>query len=144
MFTVPAKPVTVLLFASRAVTLIVNALPAVCVAIAPPPELSTRKFATAPGVTVTVGIVLVTAPLLIVAVSVLAVPEVVPVKIAVYDPLLLSVTVPNVPLDVPLPKPNATVNPPPLSLLPLTSLAINVTNVVSVDEIVALPTDTTD
>jgi hypothetical protein len=88
--------------------------------------------------------VLVTALLLIVAVIVLAVPDVVPVKIAVYFPFKLSATVPNVPLDVPLPSPNATVNPPPVSLLPLASFAINVTRVVSPEVIDDLPTDTVD
>src|SRR2546427_789868 len=49
---VPVKSVFVLLFASRAVIRRLNAVPAVCVAIAPPPVFSTRKLSSAPGVTV--------------------------------------------------------------------------------------------
>src|ERR1035437_4139952 len=37
--TMPVKPVTVLLFASRAVILMLKAVPAVCGAIPPPPEI---------------------------------------------------------------------------------------------------------
>jgi hypothetical protein len=145
MFTVPVNPVTVLLFASRAVTLIVNAFPAICVAIAPPPEPSTKKFAKTPGFTVTVGNVLVIALPPIVALTVFAVPDVVPVKVAVYDPLLLSVTDPMVPLDVPPPvKENTIANPPPVRRLPFASLAITVRSVVSPEAIDDLPTDTVD
>src|SRR5437016_9145092 len=51
---VPVNPVTVLLFASRAVILMLNAVPAVCVGMAPPPgAASTRKLFSTPGFTVT-------------------------------------------------------------------------------------------
>src|SRR5512146_17186 len=90
---------------------------------------------TDPGVTVTVGSVLVTAPALIVAVIVVAVPAVVPVKTAVYAPVPLSCVAVNVPLDDPDPSPKATVKPPPVNLFPFPSRAINVTRVVSPDEI---------
>src|SRR5207247_3476701 len=49
---VPLNPVTVLLFASRAVILMLTAVPAVCVPMAPPPNASTRKLLSAPGFTV--------------------------------------------------------------------------------------------
>ena len=97
-----------------------------------------------PGVTVTVGEVLVTDPELMVAVIVVAVPELVPVNTAVYLPLRVSETIePNVPLEVPLPNPNATVTAVPRRL-PLASRAINVTNVVSPELIELLPTETVD
>ena len=93
----------------------------------------------------TVGSVLVTEPALIVAVIVLAVPEVVAVKTAVYLPLSVSATVePKVPLDVPLPSPNATVNPPLVTTLLFASLAINVTSVVSPEEMELRLTETVD
>ncbi len=43
MSTVPVKPVWVLLFASWAVIFMLKGVPAVCVAIGPPPAASTRK-----------------------------------------------------------------------------------------------------
>src|SRR5207249_4471032 len=52
MVAVPVNPVTVLLFASRAVILMLTAVPAVCVPMAPPPAFSTRKLFSAPGFTV--------------------------------------------------------------------------------------------
>ena len=52
MSTVPVKPVTVLLLASRAVTRTLKDVAAVCVPIAPPPAPSTRKLLSAPGLTV--------------------------------------------------------------------------------------------
>src|SRR5881397_840850 len=52
MVAVPMKPVTVLLFASRAVILMLNGVPAICVGMAPPPAFSTRKLFSAPGSTV--------------------------------------------------------------------------------------------
>ncbi len=52
MSTVPAKPVTVLLFASRAVIRTLKDVPAVCVAMLPPPIASTRKSARPPAFTV--------------------------------------------------------------------------------------------
>ena len=97
-----------------------------------------------PGVTVTVGSVLVTAPALIVAVMVLAVPEVVDVKTAVYLPLSVSaLTDPNVPLDDPLPKPKATVTEF-VNRFPWPSRASNVTKVVSPELIEVRFTDTVD
>src|SRR5207244_11545798 len=57
MVAVPVNPVTVLLFASRAVILMLNAVPAVCVPMAPPPAASTRKLLSAPGFTVIRGLV---------------------------------------------------------------------------------------
>src|SRR5436309_15977759 len=53
MVAVPVNPVTVLLFASRAVILMLNAVPAVCVPMAPPPDFSTSKLFSTPGFTVT-------------------------------------------------------------------------------------------
>src|SRR5881396_3665139 len=52
MVAVPVNPVTVLLFASRAVILMLNGVPAVCVPMAPPPATSTRKLFSTPGFTV--------------------------------------------------------------------------------------------
>src|SRR5206468_3804899 len=49
---VPVNPVTVLLFASRAVILMLTDAPAICVGMAPPPAASTRKLFSAPGFTV--------------------------------------------------------------------------------------------
>src|SRR5439155_1544422 len=49
---VPVNPETVLLFASRAVILRLNAAPAVCVGMAPPTPASTRKLFSPPGFTV--------------------------------------------------------------------------------------------
>src|SRR6266571_6456282 len=57
MVAVPVNPVTVLLFASRAVILMLNADPAVCVGMAPPTAASTRKLFSAPGFTVIPGLV---------------------------------------------------------------------------------------
>ncbi len=92
-----------------------------------------------------VGKVLVTVPLLMVASTVLAVPAVVAVKIASYLPFRLSTTVPNVPLDVPPPaREKTTVSPPVVSRLPLASLAMRVTSVVSPEEMELLPTETVD
>src|SRR2546430_17450879 len=58
MVAVRVNPVTVLLFASRAVILMLNAVPAVCVPMAPPPAVSTRKLFSTPGFTVIGGLVL--------------------------------------------------------------------------------------
>ncbi len=90
------------------------------------------------------GSVLVTDCPPMVAVMTRAEPDVVPLKMEMYLPLLLSKTALNVPADVPVPNPNATVSPPPVNLLPLASLAINVTSVVSPEEINERPTDTVD
>src|SRR4051794_11338982 len=51
-WTVPLNDVTVLLLASCAVTRMLNALPAVWVAMLPPPAASTRKWARVPEVLV--------------------------------------------------------------------------------------------
>ena len=56
---------TVLLLASRAVTRTLKPEPAVWVPIAPPPAASTRKFASAPGLTVKLLLVPVWAPPLV-------------------------------------------------------------------------------
>ncbi len=80
--TVPVNPVTVLLFASRAVTLISNAVPAVCVPIFPPPDASTKKLSNAPGLTV---------KLLLVPASVLPVFVAVTVKEPVFEIVTLWV-----------------------------------------------------
>ena len=52
MFPAPEKLVTVLLFASRAVALMLNDTPVDWVGIFPPPAASTRKLFNAPGCTV--------------------------------------------------------------------------------------------
>ena len=63
----------------------------------------------------------------IVAETVLAVPAVVPVNVASYVPLTLSVTFPIVPLEVPPPdSENATASPPVLRLFPAPSFAWSV------------------
>ena len=82
---------------------------------------------TAPAVTVIVGNADVTALPPIVAETVLAVPAVVPVKMALYVPLLLSVTLPIVPLEVPPPVNEKTiVSPPVVRLLPAPSFVWSV------------------
>src|SRR5262249_46728244 len=68
----------------------------------------------------------VRATLSIVAVTVL-VPTVVPVKVEVYVPSPWSVTVPNVPCAVPLPRLKTIAEPPVVNCVPLESLAVNVT-----------------
>ena len=58
----------------------------------------------------------------IVAETVLAVPAVVPVNVALYVPLPLSVTLPKAPLEVPPPvRENATASPPVVRLFPASS-----------------------
>ena len=52
MSTVPVNPVTVFPFASRAVIRMLKLEPAVCGPMLPPPACSTRKSASAPGLTV--------------------------------------------------------------------------------------------
>jgi hypothetical protein len=49
---VPVKSVTVLLYASRAVILMLKAVPAVCGAMSPPIEASTKKLFSTPALTV--------------------------------------------------------------------------------------------
>src|SRR5439155_18653110 len=79
MVAVPLKPVTVLLFTSRAVILMLNAVPAVCVPMAPPPNASTRKLLSAPGFTV-IGRLVLADPVAAVIVGVVMV-----LIAAVYD-----------------------------------------------------------
>jgi hypothetical protein len=79
----------------------------------------TNEFATetGPGFTCTVGKLEVTDSESIVAVMVEAVPDVVPVKVAVYVPLLLSITPDIVPAEEPPLNPNVTAEPPTVILL---------------------------
>ena len=123
MFTVPVNPVTVLLLPSRAVTLTLNALPAVCVGMVPPPELSTRKFAKTPGSTVKVLLVPVW-PDPSSAVIVLAVPVCVTVTDCVNTP---AVKLPEVVgAIVPAVVDNPTVPVKPVTVLFVESCAVNV------------------
>ena len=92
----------------------------------------------------TVGIVEVTADPPIVALIVVAVPEVVPVNVAVYVPFELSVTEPNVPLEVPPDRVNATVRPPLVSWLPAASFAVRVTVTPDPEATVPEETETID
>ena len=75
---------------------------------------------------------------------VVAVPAVTPVKVAVYVPLLLSVTAEKVPVETPPLRVNATLAPPVLRALPAASLAVRVTVVVDPELTVAEATVTTD
>src|SRR5947199_93129 len=52
MVAVPVNPVTVLLFTSRAVILMLNPVPAVCNSSHPPPAYATRNLFSTPGFTV--------------------------------------------------------------------------------------------
>src|SRR5215210_4601381 len=72
---VPVNPVTVLLFASRAVSLTLKLVPAVWVAMFPPPAASTRKLFSAPGLTVKLLLVPVSLPAVVVAVAVRLTPD---------------------------------------------------------------------
>jgi hypothetical protein len=84
----------------------------------------------APGVTVIEGSPVVTALPFTVAVMLRGVPTSTPVKVAVYVPLLLSVTALNVPVLLPEASANATVAPPTVRFAPVASRAISVTVVV--------------
>src|SRR5687768_9698525 len=100
-----------------------------------------------PGVTVTVGIVVVTADPLSVAEIDRAVPAVVPVNTALYVPFALSVTAPNVPALVPPPDPerlNATFAPPVVRFAPAASLACSSTVAVLPDRMLADETEIVD
>ena len=78
-------------------------------------------------VTVIVGEAEVTALPPIVAETVLAVPAVVPVNVALYVPFPLSVTFPNVPPEVPPPDSKNTIaSPPVVRLFPAPSFAWSV------------------
>src|SRR5437016_3035344 len=81
MVAVPVNPVTVLLFTSRAVILMLNAVPAACVPMAPPPAASTRKLFSAPGFTVIRGLVFAVFE-----------PSVISVAVRVLVPAVFSVT----------------------------------------------------
>ena len=84
-------------------------------------ELESERFA---GMTLTVAPVLVNADPSTVAEIVIAVPEVVPVKLAPYVPFPLSVTAENVPRLVPdPPRVNKTTLPPKVKLFPAESFA---------------------
>lgn len=98
----------------------------------------------APGVTVTVGIAVVTFAPPIVAWIVVAVPARRPVKDAEYVPLPLSVTVPIVPVLVPPDLVNAIVELPVEMLLPFASLAWSVIVTLDPEATVAEETDTVD
>lgn len=73
-----------------------------------------------------VGELEVTALPPIVAWTDVAVPATLPVKVAVYVPLLLSVTLPMLPVEVPPDVEKATVKPPEVSELPAASLDVSV------------------
>jgi hypothetical protein len=75
-----------------------------------------------PGVTVSCGSTEVIALPPIVPVIEVAVPDTFPVKVAVYVPLLLSVTLLNEPVEEPPLRPKVTVSPPAVRLLPAESL----------------------
>jgi hypothetical protein len=97
-----------------------------------------------PAVTVIVGIVLVTAMPPIVACTVVAVPAVAAVKVALYRPLALSVVAPIVPVLVPPLAVNTTVSPPVVRFVPLASFAWSVKATVPPDTTVPAETDTVD
>ena len=104
-----------------------------------------RDKDTAPAITVTVGSVEVTALPPIVAETVVAVPAVVPVNVALYVPFPLSFTLPIVPLEVPPPvSEKATVSPPVVKSLPAPSFAWSVIVAVDPDAIVDGEIVTTD
>jgi hypothetical protein len=96
------------------------------------------------GVTVIVGGVEVTAAPSIVETTVLGVPAVTAVKVAVYVPLPLSVVAPIVPVLVPPLPANTTVRPPVVKLFPLASLAWSRSVTVPPDATVPAETDTVD
>ena len=98
----------------------------------------------AEGVTVTVGRVLVTAAPPIEALIVVAVPEFVPVKVAVYIPFPLSVVAEMVPLLVPPERVNTTVEPPVIRKFPFASFVVRVRVAVEPEVTVAEETVTND
>jgi hypothetical protein len=138
---------------------LVCALPAasltLTVSVAVPPtvnvvaELSTVLCVAdaGPGETVTEGIELVTAAPFSVAANCLGEPAVVPVNVAVYVPLLLSVTplsVPSLTPEPPVPRLIATVAPPDVMFAPPPSLACSVTVTALPDATDVADTDTVD
>jgi hypothetical protein len=140
--TVKPPPGSWLLLASFAVRVTVTFAPDWTV----PAERETIEFEreAAPGVTVIVGIVEVTAAAFIVAASVVAVPAVDPVKTTVYVPLLLSTTEPKLPFEVPPDFETTTVSPPLVSGFAFASFAVTVTVEVAPDWIEAALTETVD
>ena len=85
---VPVNPVTVLLLASCAVSMMLKAVPAVCVPMLPLPAASTRNFANTPGFTSNALLVPVSLPPVRVAVIVFPVPACVTVTLCVRTPPL--------------------------------------------------------
>lgn len=100
--------------------------------------------AAAPGVTVIVGRVEVTAAPLIVAPMVRAEPAVVPENVAEYAPLPLDVTALNVPSLVPAPSVKVTVSPLAERLFPDASLTWSVAMSVLPEATLAAETETVD
>jgi hypothetical protein len=138
------SPPVVRLFpaASFACSVSVTALPA---ATAPADTLTTDWLVElALGITVTVGMVLVTATPPIVAPMVVALPATIPVKLPVYVPFPLSVVTPTVPVLVPPENEKTTVSEPVVRLLPAASFACSVSVTASPDATVAFDTLTTD
>src|ERR1051325_115406 len=84
--------------------------------------LRNASCAGAPGMTVSDGLGVVTAPPLIVAVITVALPARRPSNVAVYTPLPESAVAPTVPVLAPPEKPNATASPPVATLFPAASL----------------------
>src|ERR1044072_7309736 len=84
--------------------------------------LRNASCAGGPGMTVSDGLGVVTAPPLIVAVITVALPARRPSKVAGYTPLPESAVAPTVPVLAPPEKPNATASPPVATLFPAASL----------------------
>src|ERR1043166_4158695 len=84
--------------------------------------LRNASCAGGPGMTVSDGLGVVTAPPLIVAVITVALPARRPSNVAVYTPLPESAVAPTVPVLAPPEKPNATASPPVATLFPAASL----------------------
>src|ERR1051325_9044145 len=84
--------------------------------------LRNASCAGGPGMTVSDGLGVVTAPPLIVAVITVALPARRPSNVAVYTPLPESAVAPTVPVLAPPEKPNATESPPVATLFPAASL----------------------
>src|ERR1700741_5090071 len=101
MLTVPVKSVTVLLFPSRAVILMVNGVPAVCDGMVPPAEDSTRKLLTGPAEIVKAMLVS-GVRLVLVAISCFD-PGISILRLLNVAVPLVSVTCAVIPLSVPVP-----------------------------------------
>ena len=97
-----------------------------------------------PGVTVSVGEVVVTVTPPMVALIEVAVPATTPVNEAVYVPLAASVVAETDPVDVPPVFEKTTVEPPTIKAFPAASLAVNVRTTELPEATVALPTLTSD